>query len=93
MSLWVCDPDRGGCTTRYSVGAPRCPHCGKTAAYELGDEQRRNVRDVRDTDAEQEADQPAEPPAGDTATAAAEETAGAPAARPARASRTRRARG
>jgi predicted nucleic acid-binding Zn-ribbon protein len=90
MSLWVCDPDRGGCTTRYSVGAPRCPHCGQTAAYELGDEQHRNVRD---TDAEQEADQLAEPPAGDGETAAAEETAGVPAARPARASRTHRARG
>lgn len=24
MSLWVCKE----CTTRYSVGAPKCPHCG-----------------------------------------------------------------
>ena len=26
MSLWVC----AGCTTAYSVGAPRCPHCSST---------------------------------------------------------------
>src|SRR5947207_2663777 len=24
MSLWVCM----GCTTRYAVDAPACPHCG-----------------------------------------------------------------
>lgn len=24
--LWVC----AACTTKYSVGAPRCPHCGST---------------------------------------------------------------
>lgn len=26
MALWRCT----GCTTRYSVGAPACPHCGAT---------------------------------------------------------------
>lgn len=24
--LWIC----AGCTTGYSVGAPRCPHCAST---------------------------------------------------------------
>lgn len=26
MALWHCS----ACTTAYSVGAPRCPHCGST---------------------------------------------------------------
>lgn len=26
MSLWTCL----ACTTRYSVGAPACPHCAST---------------------------------------------------------------
>ncbi len=82
MSLWVCDPHRGGCTTAYSVGAPRCPHCGKTAAYELGDEQRRDVRDIH-------AEQPNEQPASAEADAAPV----GPSARSARASRPRKARG
>lgn len=32
MSLLICDD----CTTAYSVGAPKCPHCGSTYAYEQG---------------------------------------------------------
>lgn len=26
MALWEC----ADCTTRYAVGAPKCPHCGST---------------------------------------------------------------
>lgn len=32
--LWICDD----CTTAYSVGAPRCPHCGSTAHHDQGDD-------------------------------------------------------
>lgn len=32
MALWVCT----GCTAAYSVGAPRCPHCGSTEHAEEG---------------------------------------------------------
>jgi hypothetical protein len=32
MSLWVC----AACTTAYSVGAPRCPHCAGTDYFEEG---------------------------------------------------------
>jgi SAP domain-containing protein len=32
MALWVC----GGCSTKYSVGAPACPHCGSLEHYEEG---------------------------------------------------------
>jgi hypothetical protein len=35
MALLVCT----GCTTRYSVGAVRCPHCGSTEHVEEGQEQ------------------------------------------------------
>jgi hypothetical protein len=34
MAAWVC----AGCTTTYSVGAPRCPHCGSIEHVEQGDE-------------------------------------------------------
>lgn len=34
MAAWVC----AGCTTTYSVGAPRCPHCGSTEYAEQGAE-------------------------------------------------------
>lgn len=34
MAAWVCD----GCTTVYSVDAPRCPHCGSTNHHEQGQE-------------------------------------------------------
>ena len=34
MALLVCT----GCTTRYSVGAARCPHCGSTDYVEEGQE-------------------------------------------------------
>lgn len=30
--LWICD----ACTSRYSVGAPRCPECGATAHHDDG---------------------------------------------------------
>jgi len=32
MAAWVCT----GCTTTYSVGAPRCPHCLSTDYIEEG---------------------------------------------------------
>lgn len=32
MALWVCSR----CTTRFSVGAPACPHCRSTEHYEEG---------------------------------------------------------
>jgi hypothetical protein len=32
MALWTCE----GCTTKYSVGAPACPHCGSLEHYEEG---------------------------------------------------------
>ena len=32
MATWVCV----GCTTVFSVGAPRCPHCGGTDHVEEG---------------------------------------------------------
>lgn len=32
MAGWVC----AECLTLYSVGAPRCPHCGNTEWYEEG---------------------------------------------------------
>lgn len=32
MALQVCR----GCTTKFSVGAPACPHCGSTDHYEEG---------------------------------------------------------
>jgi hypothetical protein len=32
MAGWVC----AECLTLYSVGAPRCPHCGTTEWYEEG---------------------------------------------------------
>jgi ABC-type ATPase with predicted acetyltransferase domain len=32
MALWRCE----GCGTRYSVGAPRCPHCMGTEHQEIG---------------------------------------------------------
>jgi hypothetical protein len=32
MSLWVC----AACTTAYSAGAPRCPHCAGTDYSEEG---------------------------------------------------------
>lgn len=31
--LWICDD----CTTAYSPGAPRCPHCGSTSHHDQGD--------------------------------------------------------
>lgn len=34
MALWVCT----GCTSRYSVGAVRCPQCGSTEYVEEGAE-------------------------------------------------------
>lgn len=34
MAAWVC----AECTTTYSVGAPRCPHCGSTEHTEEGQE-------------------------------------------------------
>lgn len=34
MAAWVC----AECTTTYSVGAPRCPHCGNTEHTEEGQE-------------------------------------------------------
>ena len=34
MATWVCTE----CTTTYSVGAPRCPHCGSTEHVEQGEE-------------------------------------------------------
>lgn len=34
MALWVCT----GCTTRYSVGAARCPQCGGSEHVEEGQE-------------------------------------------------------
>jgi RNA polymerase subunit RPABC4/transcription elongation factor Spt4 len=32
MALWACR----SCTTRFSVGAPACPHCGSLEHYEEG---------------------------------------------------------
>ncbi|MFJ8784965.1 SAP domain-containing protein [Streptomyces sp. NPDC102476] len=32
MAAWVCVE----CTTTFSVGAPRCPHCGSTTYTEQG---------------------------------------------------------
>ncbi len=32
MTLWAC----GSCPTKYSVGAPACPHCGSPEHYEEG---------------------------------------------------------
>lgn len=32
--LWICDE----CTTAYSPGAPKCPHCGATGHHDQGDE-------------------------------------------------------
>ena len=32
--LWICQ----GCTAAFSVGAPKCPHCGGTVFREQGDE-------------------------------------------------------
>ena len=38
--LWICD----NCTTAYSPGAPRCPHCGATDYHEQGAEMPKNTR-------------------------------------------------
>jgi hypothetical protein len=42
MTLWVCS----ACSTRYSVGAPSCPHCGRKRHYEEGDDVPRNTVDT-----------------------------------------------
>lgn len=53
MAAWVCTE----CTTTYSVGAPRCPHCGSTEHAEEGAEDMAKIRvhgGVSDANAEPE---------------------------------------
>lgn len=54
--LWVCDD----CTTAYSVGAPRCPHCGSEDFHEQGEPMPKITR------ARGASNALADPPAGDT---------------------------
>lgn len=51
MALWICED----CTTAYAPGAPRCPHCGSTYAYEQGSSEPVEAVPVADPPADEEA--------------------------------------
>jgi RNA polymerase subunit RPABC4/transcription elongation factor Spt4 len=55
MAAWVCVE----CTTVYSVGAPRCPHCGSAEHVEQGEDMPKITRHGGPSNAAE--DLPAEP--------------------------------